>query len=162
MGWLTTEAAHHSLCYCGGAQSRATIDIYIYNTLMPYTDANGNKRMWYPDMAVCQTIGRVMTASLADKRHRVGLLISPLSWVGVTTEVGIGEDGEEFIAYPPGHVPLFFVVAAPPGKFGKTLAIWDSDAEGEIPRQVKEGSRCRYHCGFAKASPESNTISIST
>jgi hypothetical protein len=94
--------------------------------------------MWYPDMAVRQTISQVMTTSLADKRHRVGLLISPLPWVGITPEVGIGEDGEEFIAYPPGHVSLFFLVAAPPGNFGKTLAIWNSDAEGEIRRKVKE------------------------
>src|SRR5437764_13985425 len=60
-----------------GAQSGATIYIYIYiyiyNTLMPYTDDNGNKKMWYTDMAVRQTISQVITTSLYDTRHRLGL-----------------------------------------------------------------------------------------
>jgi hypothetical protein len=108
------------------------------NTLSPYTDGNGNDKMWYPDMAICQTIGQTMTTSLAGKRHRIGLLISPPPWVGKTPKVGVEEDGTEFITYPPGHVSLFFIVAAPPGKFGKTLAIWDSDAEGEIRHKAEE------------------------
>ena len=123
---------------------------------MPYTDANGNKRMWYPDMAVRQTISQVMTTSLADKRHRVGLLISPLPWVGITPEVGSGEDGEEFIAYPPGHVALLLRgILAKPWRSGTATP------NGRSAARPKSG-RCGYHCGFAKASPESNPISIST
>ena len=66
-------------------------------------------------------------------------------------------DGNEVIQYATRHVSLFFIVAAEPGKSGKTLAIWDADTEGEVrrkldlrkltePLQAKEGySGIQYH-----------------
>jgi hypothetical protein len=53
----------------------------------------------------------------------------------VRRETGVDEDGEEFVAYKPAHASFFFVAAASLGKPGKTLAIWDADAEGEISRK---------------------------
>lgn len=103
---------------------------------MAYKDADGNERSWNQDMVGCRTISQIMTAPLQGKRHRVGLLVSPAPWVGVTRETGVDEDGEEFVAYKPAHASLFFLVAASPGKTGKTLAIWDADAEAEINRKV--------------------------
>ena len=109
------------------------------NTTMAYQDADGNEGgSWNTDMMVCRTISQIMTAPLQGKRHRVGLLVSPAPWVGVRREAGVDENGEEFVTYKPAHASLFFVVAASPGKPGKTLAIWDADAEGEISRKVQK------------------------
>jgi hypothetical protein len=66
-------------------------------------------------------------------------------------------DREEGTGHSTGHVSLFFIVAPEPGSKGKTLAIWDADAEavlrqkregrpGTKPFQAKEGySGIQYH-----------------
>jgi hypothetical protein len=106
------------------------------------------------------------------KKHKIGLMIHPPPWVGRERIVSTDENGEEFfeygkrvksvdgnevVWYATGHVSLFFIVAAEPGKSGKTLAIWDADTEGEVrrklelrkltePLQAKEGySGIQYH-----------------
>jgi hypothetical protein len=102
------------------------------------TDEDGNEMVWKKDMLCCKTINQIMTEPLQGKRHRIGLLISPPPWVGVKRAIGVDEDGKGYVEYNPGHVSLFFILAAPPGKQGRTLAIWDADADGEIERKVKE------------------------
>jgi hypothetical protein len=52
---------------------------------------------------------------LTPTQHRVGLLVLPPPWVGVTREVRVEEDGRESVAYQPAHVSLFFLVARAAG-----------------------------------------------
>ena len=142
------------------------------NTTPEYTDGEGQRRIWNEDMKQCQTISQAVSAPLKGKKHRIGLMIHPPPWVGRERIVSTGEngaetfeygkrvegvDGNEVIQYATGHVSLLFIVAAEPGKSGKTLAIWDADTEGEVrrklnvrkltePLQAKEGySGIQYH-----------------
>ena len=142
------------------------------NTTPEYTDGERQQRIWNEDMKQCQTISQTVSAPLKGKKHRIGLMIHPPPWVGRERIVSTGEngaetfeygqrvegvDGNEVIQYATGHVSLFFIVAAEPGKSGKTLAIWDADTEGEVrrklnvrkltePLQAKEGySGIQYH-----------------
>jgi hypothetical protein len=142
------------------------------NTTLEYTDSEGKQRIWNEDMKKCQTISQTVSAPLKGKKHKIGLMIHPPPWVGRERIVSTDENGEEIfeygkrvesvdgnevVWYATGHVSLFFIVAAEPGKSGKTLAIWDADTEDEVrrklelrkltePLQAKEGySGIQYH-----------------
>ena len=142
------------------------------NATSEYTDGEGQQRIWNEDMKQCQTVSQIVTAALQGKSHKIGLMIHPAPWVGRERIVSTDENGEEVfeygkrvesvdgnevIQYTTRHVSLFFIVAAEPGKSGKTLAVWDADAEGEVrrklnvrklaePLQAKEGySGIQYH-----------------
>jgi hypothetical protein len=121
------------------------------NTTPEYTDDEGQPRIWNGDMKQCQTVSQAVSAPLKGKKHKIGLMIHPPPRVGRERIVSTDENGEEMfeygkrvesvdgnevIQYATGHVSLFFIVAAEPGKSGKTLAIWDADTEGEVRRKL--------------------------